>query len=30
MLTLTEAAAGLGALFIGKPKEKDAREAIGR
>jgi hypothetical protein len=29
-LTLTEAAAGLGALFIGKPKEKDARDAIGR
>jgi uncharacterized membrane protein YbhN (UPF0104 family) len=29
-LTLTEAAAGLGALFIGKHKEKDARDAIGR
>jgi uncharacterized membrane protein YbhN (UPF0104 family) len=29
-LTLTEAAAGLGALFIGKHKEKVARDAIGR
>lgn len=29
-LTLTEAAAGLGALFIGRHKEKDACDAIGR
>jgi len=29
-LTLTEAAAGLGALFIGRHKEKVARDAIGR